>query len=58
MRMVVNCAAYQGGRRVADIDIEHDAAAALDLVPSGDAAQTSCGTAMAVRSACQAANGS
>ena len=40
MGMVVNCAAYQGGCRVADIDIEHDAAAALDLVPSGEAAQT------------------
>ena len=39
MGMVVNCAAYQGGCRVADIDIEHDAAAALDLVPSGDAAR-------------------
>jgi magnesium transporter len=39
MGMVVNCAAYQGGRGIADIDIEHDAAAALDLVPSGDAAR-------------------
>jgi magnesium transporter len=36
MRMVVNCAAYQDGRRVADVDIEHDAASALDVGPPGD----------------------
>jgi hypothetical protein len=35
----VNCAAYQGGRRFANIDIERDAPVALDLFPSGDAAR-------------------
>jgi magnesium transporter len=35
MTMVVNCAAYRDGRRVADIDLEHDAAGGLDLAPSG-----------------------
>jgi magnesium transporter len=38
MRMVVNCAAYQDGRRVADIDIEHDAGSGLDLGLRGDGA--------------------
>jgi magnesium transporter len=35
MTMVVNCAAYQDGRRVADIDLEHDAAGGLDLDMQG-----------------------
>ena len=35
MTMVVNCAAYRDGRRVADIDLEHDAASGLDLAPPG-----------------------
>jgi magnesium transporter len=37
MGMVVNCAAYQDGRRIADIDIERDAVAALDIEQRGDA---------------------
>jgi magnesium transporter len=36
MGMIVNCAAYQGGRRIADIDLEHDAAAALELARAAD----------------------
>ncbi len=39
MAMVVNCAAYQEGRRVADIDIERDAAAVLDLASGDEAAR-------------------
>lgn len=39
MAMVVNCAAYQDGRRVADIDIEDDGATGLDLGQSGAGVQ-------------------
>jgi magnesium transporter len=39
MGMVVNCAAYQEGRRVADIDIERDTKAVLDLASGDDAAR-------------------
>jgi magnesium transporter len=39
MGMVINCAAYQEGRRVAEIDIERDAAAVLDLASGDEAAR-------------------
>jgi magnesium transporter len=38
MTMVVACAAYQHGRRVADIDIEQVGASGLDLAARGDGA--------------------
>ena len=39
MGMVINCAAYQEGRRIAEIDIERDAAAVLDLASGDEAAR-------------------
>jgi magnesium transporter len=38
MTMVVACAAYQQGRRVAEIDIEQVGASGLDLAARGDGA--------------------
>jgi magnesium transporter len=36
MGMVVNCAAYQEGRRIADVDLQHDPESALEVVRSTD----------------------